>query len=419
MDVLVNYIMFDRRVVWPALLIALWISPAAAQEVLPVSNYCTFDGEAITEDVYVFTASEEVRGAVDRILRVVGYAPDVDVRSANVETFAAVRVEDRPVILYNTYFAERLSEDGWEAWTHLAHAVAHHVEGHDLSFGRDRAIQEVEADHLAASILYRLGIPLPELQAVADSLRESSGLFPAPALRRAALTEGWTSTHERTDERLSFAEEAEYEDVGAPPSGAAGPTVEYPTFWPPPQASVQTVVPLSTLTRGAELGEAAREIEGALDAAGYHDRAYYAVPDGFALVARIEQIQEDGTPKDPPDRWSADIKPMRRFSLTAYFRALFTATPGRFRVVAFVVTSRPFTQQEAAVGRSEAQAWLDSGLNVLPQPIAATPVTDGHVCTALVYTFEQPTADDPVRFVDPSPIPARTHLERAGLWEAF
>lgn len=407
--------MLHRHLVLRALLIALWISPAAAQEILPVSNYCTFDGKPITDDVYVFSASEEVRGAVDKVLRVVGFAPDVDVRSANVETIAAVRVEDRRVILYNTYFAERLSEDGWEAWTHLAHAVAHHVEGHDLSFDRDRAIQEVEADHLAASILYRLGIPLPELQSVADSLDASPDLFPAPALRRAAFTEGWTTTSERTDQRLSFGDDVM--TAGAEPQAGSGG--EYPSFWPPPQASVQTVVPLSTLSPGATLGDAAREIEAALDGAGYYDRAYYAVPNGFALVARIEQIMEDGTPKDPPDRWSADVKPMRRFSLTAYFRALFTATPGHFRVVAFVVTSRPFTQQEATVGRTEAQAWLDGGLNVLPQPISSTPVAEGHACTALVYTFEQPTADDPVRFVDPSPISARMHLERAGLWKAF
>lgn len=71
------------------------------------------------------------------------------------------------------------------------------------------------------------------------------------------------------------------------------------------------------------------------------------------------------------------------------------------------------------MAEAEARAWLDGGLNVLPRSIASAPVEQGHVCTALVYAFEQRTADEPVRFVDPSPLSARMHLERAGLWKEF
>lgn len=451
-----------RLTVYAACLSALaWCMPAVAQESLDVSAYCTFDGSAATDDVYVFGSSAQFREAVNRVLSVLEFPLELDLRAANVESISAARAGDQQFLLYNTYFAEGLAEDDWGAWTQLAHAVAHHVHRHSLDWTRERPLEEIEADQLAGSILYRLGVRLPELQAVADSIPEHPERpYPAPALRRTALTEGWMETDARHDDKVAFAGEdtdppvvdlpdpprfpppnegpdddprtddippadegpPDEAGVGTPDGGAPGDEpssgTEYPMFWPPPQASVQTVVPLPILDSGepATLGNVARQIEAALDETGYYERSYYAVPDGFAIVARIEQIHSDGTPLNPPERWAPEVRPMRRFSLTAYFKALFMSQPGHFRIVAFVVTSRSFTQQGEQIGRQEAQAWLDGGLNMLPSDIGAKPASARHVCTALIYSFEQPGRDFPLRFVDPSPIPARLHLQRAGLW---
>ncbi|GIV59936.1 MAG: hypothetical protein KatS3mg043_1025 [Rhodothermaceae bacterium] len=143
------------------------------------------------------------------------------------------------------------------------------------------------------------------------------------------------------------------------------------------------------------------------------------MPDGFALVARLEQIFPDGTPKDPPDRWSTRVRPMTRFSLTEYFRALFTATPGHYRIVVFIVSPHPFTQENVAVSLAEGQAWLSGGLNALPPALGARPLTPTHRCTALIYAFEQPAGDAAPVFQDPSPLTGRTHLEKARLWNAL
>ena len=65
----------------------------------------------------------------------------------------------------------------------------------------------------------------------------------------------------------------------------------------------------------------------ALDATGYYDKAYFSVPDGFALVTRLEQIEANGKSLQPPDRWSVQVKPLREFSLPAYLQALFSPPP--------------------------------------------------------------------------------------------
>jgi len=98
-----------------------------------------------------------------------------------------------------------------------------------------------------------------------------------------------------------------------------------PSFpWPPPKASAFTPVELDRGTPDGHpvtLKDLAGRLKAAFVAAGYGERSNYAVPDGLALVSRLEQINQDGTPKKAPDRWSMKFKPLSHFSLTAYFKA--------------------------------------------------------------------------------------------------
>lgn len=208
-----------------------------------------------------------------------------------------------------------------------------------------------------------------------------------------------------------------------PPSPPDAPMEQIPLFpWPPPPASAAYV--LTAQVRGAlgddaaTLGDVDRVLQAALDANGYVTRSYFAVPDGFALVTQLEQIFDDGRPKPPPDRWATQVGPLRSFSLGAYIRALFRAREGRYRILVFVVTARPFAQTGEPVDRTEATAWLQTGLNLLPSSIAARPHTTDFATTALVYEFEQPAAADP-RQVDPSPLDGRMHLAGAGLLQVL
>ncbi|MCI5146631.1 MAG: ankyrin repeat domain-containing protein, partial [Candidatus Electrothrix sp. AR3] len=157
--------------------------------------------------------------------------------------------------------------------------------------------------------------------------------------------------------------------------------VDIPPFpWPPPKASAFEKIPSKFLSTSASdkqtsLKDVAEKLEAAFGDAGYSEKKYYQVPDGFALVSKLEQFHSDGTPKEQPDRWAAEFRPPRIFSLKSYIKSIFTANPGRYRIVVFIVTSQPF-ESEDTVNREEAMAWLDSGIMVLPKSIGDEAYTD-------------------------------------------
>lgn len=102
---------------------------------------------------------------------------------------------------------------------------------------------------------------------------------------------------------------------------------ELPPFipWPPPKPSEFVVLPDLSFRHGKSnltFGEAAGVILDSLLKAGYFERSFYGIPGGFALVMRLERINDDGSPMAtdlrfaPPD----EAKP---FSISEYVRKLF------------------------------------------------------------------------------------------------
>ena len=204
--------------------------------------------------------------------------------------------------------------------------------------------------------------------------------------------------------------------------GGEGYQEAVPEFpWPPPKASASDTISRELLLGSQEhpkLGDAAAALDLAFRKAGYGERSFYGVPGGFAMASRIEQMNQDGTAKGPADRWSLEVPPMRKFSLSAYVSALFTARLGFYRVIVFVITSHPFSQSTAKPTSEEAQIWESSGLNALPEAIASRDYTSAHRCTALIYEFKR-TGTQQAKFVDPSEITGQIHLERSGLLAAL
>jgi hypothetical protein len=162
-----------------------------------------------------------------------------------------------------------------------------------------------------------------------------------------------------------------------------------------------------------------QRLTAALDANGYFESSYYAVPDGFALVTKMEQIRADGAPESDPARWSLAAPRLTEFSLSGYLRALFAAHPGHYRVIAFIVTPHAFRQSETRPTAEEAAAWLGGGLDRLPAPLGALELGPDSACTALIYEFVRPTESDEPRFQNPGSLPGRIHLQKSGLWEAL
>jgi hypothetical protein len=194
----------------------------------------------------------------------------------------------------------------------------------------------------------------------------------------------------------------------------------FPEFpWPPPRASTQVTLPAETFRGSPErlvlLRDVDRRLSAALRHAGYDERSYHAVPDGFSLTARLEQINSDGTPKRGIDRWAMDPGPLHEFSLSSYLSALLRSRPGLFRVIVFIVTPHPFSQSPQRIPREDAMAWLQDGFNRLPESVGRLVYTDEYHCTALVYEFEKKTGQANASMVWPGRLVARTHLERAAI----
>lgn len=207
------------------------------------------------------------------------------------------------------------------------------------------------------------------------------------------------------------------------PAAQPSPDAAIPQFpWPPPAASARQTIPgdlLSANRRLEHLGDVDAVLSAAFAQTGYAEKSYWAVPRGFALATRLEQIDANGKPKPPPARWSAETPRLSgEFSLGTYLRALFTADPGYYRIVVFLVTDTLFSQSDRTVTSEEARSWVAKGLNALPESIASQPYVPAVVCTALIYEFERKAGSEAQPLI-PSSIDAHAHLVGSGLWSAL
>lgn len=200
-------------------------------------------------------------------------------------------------------------------------------------------------------------------------------------------------------------------------------TDDYPHLdWPPPKASASTNIPSAFFRKHqgkvTYLRDVDQKLKDALESNEYARVSYFAVPNGFAMVTQLEHINTDGTSR-VADRWKSvdEVGTLGEFSLGNYLKALFTANPGYYRVIIFVVTSQPFTQSNTSLSSEKAQAWLSEGLDRLPQPIANIKFTEKYKATALIYEFRKFESEKNAIISDPSKLSGRLHLEKAKLWD--
>lgn len=207
-------------------------------------------------------------------------------------------------------------------------------------------------------------------------------------------------------------------------TGAAVDRVSPPALpefpWPPPEPSARGILPLG-LARSPDgapvtLQQVADRLGDGLDRAGYHEKSYYAAPNGFAVVARLERMFPDGRPEPDDVRF---IPPNERepFSLGTYLQRLFVAPPGLYRVIALVATDREIANFGPALGEAAAINMLRSGAISLPRTLGAVPFGQDHRIVVLVYEFRR--GSQQVVALTPGRLTAHQHLERTGLAASF
>jgi len=148
-----------------------------------------------------------------------------------------------------------------------------------------------------------------------------------------------------------------------------------------------------------------------------HSSVYAIGFDGFAIVTHCEYIDDHGIPLDP--RWS--VRPVQKFPKTfgEFWRALVTASPGRYRVMVIVVTSHELQSLKAGsqVATPEDLSSLErGGEDRLPDVMRRVAGTPDRRCVAIIYEFYRESSSDEPKSVNHSNIDGPDHLASAGLW---
>ncbi|MBL8550767.1 MAG: hypothetical protein JNJ73_12355 [Hyphomonadaceae bacterium] len=196
--------------------------------------------------------------------------------------------------------------------------------------------------------------------------------------------------------------------------------VGFPAFpWPPPAPSSRLILSRAALVGGISrpsLYDVGQRLSSALDRARY-EYSFYSVPNGFALVARLERFLDDGSSAPDTIRY---VQPANEpFSITRYLTGLFIAPVGNYRQIAFIVTNAAFVASGKALSESEAEAILRNGANVLPGYFRSIRFGQDYVATALVYEFEKRPGEDALARTSQGRLGARVHLERSGIEPAL
>jgi hypothetical protein len=187
---------------------------------------------------------------------------------------------------------------------------------------------------------------------------------------------------------------------------------------PPPEFTSRWTLPDGVVVQGrrGNLGEAFDRARKALRRGGFeHWSVYSFADDGFAIVARMEKIQPDGTPATI--RFGVRRPPYRAqgFSTDDFIQVLFNAAPGRYRVLVLLVSKHPLDARGIRAAPLEDVDMSDLAAGKLPDELREKDV-EGR-CEVLVYELERPTEQSrPAQLMVSSDLTAKDHLIAAGVW---
>lgn len=184
--------------------------------------------------------------------------------------------------------------------------------------------------------------------------------------------------------------------------------------WPPPPGCEQYIVDHSYFPPGST--STLPGIHGAITKAlfkcstGFRHGSF-TLSDGFALVARMERIEADGTPFPGESRWAT--KGVPNLKLFDFLGDLFLQKPGYFRIIVFAVTyDQSPPAKPTPMRASAALPQAKDGLPDIPDEFADTGRTNQKVI-ALVYTYQRKPRAEVVPWEStPS---AFQHLEKSGI----
>ncbi|WP_454278923.1 hypothetical protein [Sphingomonas sp. Marseille-Q8236] len=193
--------------------------------------------------------------------------------------------------------------------------------------------------------------------------------------------------------------------------------IRMPNFpWPPPAPSARATISAARFGRVQTLGEAADRLSSALERSGYTEIGYYAAPGGFALVTRIERMRDDGRPWSQVGRFDIESQASLPdpFTLSDYLTALLRAPPGRYRLIAFIVSDHITPSNGPSIGFNDVDRILENGSDRLDNQTKSQAFTPNHKVIALIYEFVRRRGEAATQ-AKPSRLEASQHLRGAQL----
>lgn len=195
--------------------------------------------------------------------------------------------------------------------------------------------------------------------------------------------------------------------------------------WPPPEPSTKVTIPRALFLTGVAgenqtLGRVGDRLEAALIEAGYVEYGYQSIGcSGFAMVTRLERIDETGRPLPGAERFAPpEARP--NWSLGSYLQRLFYAPPGYYRQIVFAATEQPYDEEDLAPAptRDELDEMMaDADVEALPDALVERPFTRSHRLHALIFEFEKGEAERDVRQV--SRLGGAAHIQAAGIYDGL
>jgi hypothetical protein len=189
------------------------------------------------------------------------------------------------------------------------------------------------------------------------------------------------------------------------------PPPAFPWYPPPPSAKVVLSEEGDYFKNSKSYGDICNQLNKALNENKY-EKTYFSVPRGFAVVTKLEVINDDGSSRKEPERFDINYTSIRKsISLSEYIKALFWGKTGYYRTIVFIVTDLPFQYSAQAISDVQMKSLINSGVDWLSDEFKATKLTPSHKVTALIYEFQIKDPDTKPSFCDPSRLSAKTHLE--------
>lgn len=146
----------------------------------------------------------------------------------------------------------------------------------------------------------------------------------------------------------------------------------------------------------------------------YYRMSYYYVDGGFAIITQMERTDRAGKSLNEDLRWTLTQNSKKVFSLQDYLSSLFSAQPGYYRCIVFIIRNVPISFSEVPGSTVVMDTMMDEGATSLPDEIGRKPFTAQHKVTALIYQFKKPESGNTAILLKPTPIPGK-NLTAAGI----